>query len=243
MANGDLRTAYNAIELATLTTDLNEEHKRVITIEIAEESIQRKIIKYDKGASNHYDTMSAFIKSMRASRPDAALHYFTRMIEAGEDPKALARRIIIHAAEDVGMANPMALVVATSAFTALEVCGITEADKPLAEAIVYICESPKSNSVYNAINAAFHDTKTKSYGDVPLFLRDGSTANAKQYGNGEGYIYPHSIPGGWTPAQEYMPEGLEDAIYYKPTPYGNEAKVRQGRKERLEKYNKYVKGE
>lgn len=239
-ANGDLRSSYNAIELAVLTTTKNEEGKTVITLEIAEESIQTKKIKYDKSGSYHYDIMSAFIKSMRASRTDAALHYFARMIEAGEDPKAIARRIIIHASEDVGMANPQALVIATSAFTALQTCGMPEARLPLAQAIIYVCESPKSNTVYNAVNSAFYDIKTKSYGDVPLFLRDGSKLNKQNFGNGEGYIYPHNIPGGWTPIQEYMPEGLEGIEYYKPSPYGHESKVRQSRKDRIDKYNNWI---
>lgn len=239
-SNGDLRAAYNAIELAALTTNPNESGEVVITLEVAEESIQTKKIRYDKGASNHYDTMSAFIKSMRGSNAEAALHYFARMIEAGEDPKALVRRVIIHAAEDVGMANPQALVVATSAFTALEVCGITEARIPIAEAIIYICESPKSNSVYNAINSAFHDVRTKKLGEVPIHLRDSSTMNKNNFGNGEGYIYPHSLPGGWTPNQQYLPDNLVGVEYYRPKMIGNEAKVIQSRKDRLEKYNKWI---
>lgn len=237
ISNGDLRPAYNALELAVLTTQPKDGIIE-ITLEVAEDSIQQRSIRYDKGGSNHYDTMSAFIKSMRGGDATAALHYFARMIKAGEDPKALARRIIIHAAEDVGMANPQALVVATSAFTALEVCGITEGSIPLAEAIIYICESSKSNAVYNAIHQAFADVENKPLEEIPNSLRDTHYKGAKDYGNGKGYIYPHNIPGGWCP-QQYAPDNIHNSNYYKPTNNGFEATVNKTRQQRLEKYQQW----
>lgn len=237
-ANGDLRTAYNALELAVVTTK-HENDVVNITLEIAEESIQQRYINYDKGGSNHYDTMSAFIKSMRGGDSTAALHYFARMISAGEDPKALARRIIIHSAEDVGMANPQALQVAVSAFHALEICGIAEARIPLAEAIIYICEASKSNSVYNAINQAFMDVQNKPLEEVPNHLRDSHYKGAKDFGNGEGYIYPHNIPGGWTPVQQYAPNNIHGSDYYKPSNNGFEVNVKKARQQKMERYEQW----
>jgi len=240
---GDLRSAYNSLELAVITSDKSNNKKIYIDLKKIEEATQVRKINYDKGASNHYDTMSAFIKSMRGSDSNAALHYFARMLEAGEDPKAIMRRILIHAAEDVGMANPMALVVASSAATALEFCGITEGMIPMAEAIIYICESSKSNSVHDAIKLAIKDVKTKDIGEIPLHLRDSSELNSKNLGNGEGYIYPHLLPGGWTPNQQYLPDKLKDVVYYAPKNIGNETKVIQSRKQRIDMYNKWTTGE
>jgi putative ATPase len=240
-SNGDLRNAYNALELAVLTTPIGRTGTVCITLEVAEESIQQRMIQYDKGGSHHYDTMSAFIKSMRGGDATAALHYFARMITAGEDPKALARRIIIHASEDVGMANPQALQVAVAAFHALEICGITEGRIPLAEAIIFICESSKSNSVYNAINKAFEDVKNKPLGQVPNSLRDTHYKGAKDFGNGEGYIYPHNIPGGWTP-QQYAPDNIHGSEYYKPSNNGFEVNVKKARQQKLERYQQWKDG-
>lgn len=242
VANGDLRTAYNAIELAILTTSPRGE-KITIRLHDAEESIQRRVIRYDKGGSNHYDIMSAFSKSLRGGDSSAALHYFARMIEAGEDPKAIVRRLITHSAEDVGLANPQALVVCTSAMQALQVIGMPEARIPISQAIIYVCESPKSNAVMQAISQAFHDVQTKPAGEVPVHLRDSHYPGAKQLGHGEGYVFPHALPGNFTPNQQYLPDNLVGASYYKPTNNGFEAKVRAMRKERVEKYNKLTGGQ
>lgn len=236
VANGDLRTAYNALELAALTTP-EKDNEIVIDLEVAEESIQQRVIKYDKGGSNHYDTMSAFIKSMRGGDSTAALHYFARMISAGEDPKALARRIIIHAAEDVGLANPQALMLATSAFTALETCGMPEAAIPLSEAIIYVAESSKSNAVYNAMNRAFKDIENKEIMEVPIHLRDTHYKSSSELGNGKGYIYPHNVPGNWVP-QQYAPDNIHGSNYYVPSNNGFELKIKQKREERNRIYRK-----
>lgn len=243
VANGDLRAAYNALELAILTTDptiksIDDKMLKLITLEIAEESIQRRTIKYDKGGSNHYDIMSAFSKSMRGGDSTAALHWFARMLEAGEDPKAIMRRVMTHSAEDVGLANPQALVVATSAMTALEFTGMPEARIPMAQAIIYICESPKSNAVYQAISKAIDDVRNKENKDVPLSLRDSHYKGAKDFGNGEGYIFPHNIPYNWVP-QQYAPDNIHGSDYYHPTKNGFEQKVRELRKRREENYQKY----
>lgn len=244
VANGDLRAAYNALELAVITTEpsvksaFEDKMLKKITLEVAEESIQKRSIKYDKGGSNHYDIMSAFSKSMRGGDSTAALHYFARMLQAGEDPKAIMRRVMTHAAEDVGLANPQALVVATSAMTALEFTGIPEARIPMAQSIIYICESPKSNAVYKAISQAMSDIENKELLDVPIHLRDAHYKGAKQFGHGEGYIYPHNIPFNWAP-QQYAPDNIHGTEYYKPTNNGFEGKIRGLRKQREENYQKY----
>lgn len=244
VANGDLRAAYNALELAVLTTEpsiksaIEDKLLKKITLEVAEESIQKRVIKYDKGGSNHYDIMSAFSKSMRGGDSTAALHYFARMLQAGEDPKAIMRRVITHSAEDVGLANPQALVVATAAMQALEVTGIPEARIPMAQAIIYICESSKSNAVYKAISKAISDVENKELLDVPTHLRDTHYKGSKEFGHGEGYIYPHNIPFNWVP-QQYAPDNIHGSDYYEPTNNGFESKVRQQRKQREENYEKY----
>lgn len=238
VSNGDLRRAYNALELAVETTPPNEKGERIITLSIAEESIQKRAINYDKHGSEYYNIMSAFSKSMRGGDSTAALHWFARMLQAGEDPKAIMRRVITHAAEDVGLANPQALVVATAAMQALEFVGMPEARIPMSQAIIYICESPKSNAVYKAINQAIYDVENKPLGEVPLHLRDTHYEGAKQLSNGEGYIYPHNIPGNWVP-QQYAPDNIHGLEYYQPTNNGTEAKIRQARKERLRKYEEY----
>lgn len=248
VSNGDLRTAYNALELAISTTEPtiaspnDNSLIKKITLEVAEESIQKRVIRYDKGGSNHYDVMSAFSKSLRGGDSSAALHYFARMIEAGEDPKAIVRRLITHSAEDVGLANPQAMVVCTSAMQALEVIGMPEARIPIAQAIIYVCESPKSNGVMQAITQAFYDVRNKPLGEVPSHLKDSHYPGAKHLGNGAGYIFPHAIPGNYTPNQQYLPDNLVGSEYYQPTNNGFEAKVRQMRKERIEKYNSLMGG-
>lgn len=241
VANGDLRAAYNALELAVLTTPKNDAGEINITLEIAEESIQKRVVRYDKGGSEHYNIMSAFSKSLRGGDSTAALHYFARMIKAGEDPKAIVRRLITHSAEDVGLANPQALVVCTAAFQALEVIGMPEARLVIGEAIVFVAESPKSNSIYNAVNKAFDDIRDKELMPVPIHLRDTHYPGARELGNGEGYLYPHNVPGNWIP-QQYAPDNIHGSNYYVPTSNGSELKIRKLRDERIKNYKK-LKGE
>ncbi|MFY9135518.1 MAG: replication-associated recombination protein A, partial [Bacillota bacterium] len=225
-ANGDARTALNAIEVAALSTPAGEDGRIHITLEVAEDSIQHRALRYDGGGDMHYDVVSAFIKSMRGSDPDAALHYLARMIESGEDPRFIARRLMIHASEDVGMADSQALLVASAALAAVEKVGLPEARIILAHATIYIATAPKSNSVIRAIDAATDDVRTRSISDVPLHLRDASYRGASTFGHGVGYKYPHDYPGAWV-SQQYMPEGLEGRRYYEPGENPNEARVRQ----------------
>lgn len=195
MADGDARKALSALEIAALTTKPDEEGKIRLTIEIAEESIQKKVVVYDKKGDQHYDTISAFIKSMRGSDPDAALYYLAKMIYAGEDPRFIARRIVICSSEDVGNADPMALVLATSTLRAVEFIGMPEARIPLAQATIYIANAPKSNACYKAIEAALEDIRTEETMEVPDHLKDSHYPGAKNLGHGEGYKYPHEYGG------------------------------------------------
>jgi putative ATPase len=202
MSDGDARKALSAIEIAALTTPPDKNDQIKITIEIAEESIQKKVIVYDKKGDQHYDTISAFIKSMRGSDPDAAIYYLAKMLYAGEDPRFIARRIVICASEDVGNADPMALVVATSALRAVEFIGMPEARIPLAQATIYIAKAPKSNASYRAIEAALKDISTEETMEVPDHLKDSHYPNAKKLGHGKGYKYPHDY-GGYV-EQDYL---------------------------------------
>ncbi len=211
MADGDGRKALSALEIAALTTQPDAGGVTRITLVVAEESIQKKVIVYDKKGDQHYDTISAFIKSMRGSDPDAAVYYLAKMIYAGEDPRFIARRIVICASEDVGNADPMALVVATSALRAVEFIGMPEARIPLAQATTYIVLAPKSNASYKAIDAALEDIKTEETMEVPDHLKSGSYAGAKQLGHGEGYKYPHAFGG--HVEQEYLTKKKK---YYSP---------------------------
>jgi putative ATPase len=211
MADGDGRKALSALEIAALTTQPDAGGVIRITLVVAEESIQKKVIVYDKKGDQHYDTISAFIKSMRGSDPDAAVYYLAKMIYAGEDPRFIARRIVICASEDVGNADPMALVVATSALRAVEFIGMPEARIPLAQATTYIAMAPKSNASYKAIDAALEDIKTEETMEVPDLLKSGSYSGAKQLGHGEGYKYPHAFGG--HVEQEYLPQKKK---YYTP---------------------------
>jgi putative ATPase len=228
--NGDARTALNALELAALTTPPNDEGMRHITLQVAEEAMQQRSLNYEKDGDNHYDVISAFIKSMRGSDPDAALYWLARMVQAGENPRFIARRIVIQASEDVGNADPLALVVATAAAHAVEYVGMPEARIPLAQAAVYIACAPKSNASYMGINRAMQDIAEKRTEPVPIHLRDTSYKGAKKLGHGKGYKYPHDYPGGWV-EQDYLPEGVKSQIYYEPTQNGREA----GIKDRLDK--------
>ncbi|MDX9872157.1 MAG: replication-associated recombination protein A [Clostridia bacterium] len=222
-ARGDARLALNGLELAVLSTLPDEAGIRRIDLAIAEESIQEKAVIYDKMGDQHYDVMSAFIKSMRGSDPDAVLHYLGRMLQAGEDPRAILRRILIHAAEDVGLADPQALVVANAAAQAFEQVGLPEGRLLIAEAALYIACAPKSNSVLG-IYDAMNDVAQGAYGPVPLHLRDASYPAAKNLGHGRGYQYPHSYPGHYV-QQEYLPKELKNAKYYKPSLMGKDKGV------------------
>ena len=227
-ANGDARSALNAIELAVMTTELenNEIH---ITLDIAAESIQQKAINVDD--EQFYNMLSAFCKSLRGGNSDAALAWFARLICAGIDPRIIVRRLIAHASEDVGMANPQAMVQAVSAAQALEHIGMPEARLPIAQAIIFICESPKSNSIVTAVDAAFNDAMSIPDEPVPIHLRDTSYRGAHQLGNGEGYKYPHDYPG-HVVEQEYMPPSVKSKSYYFPSEMGTEGKILAHRKNR-----------
>src|ERR1039458_8798439 len=228
LADGDARKALNSLEIAALTTPPESDGTIRITLEVAEQSIQKKAVVYDGDGDAHYDTISAFIKSMRGSDPDAALYWLAKMIHAGEDPRFIARRIVIHAAEAVGLADPMALVLANAAFQAAEFIGWPEARIPLAEAAIYIATAPKSNSTVLAIDAALKDVQSGRTLPVPEHLRDASYKGAKRLGHGEGYQYAHDHPGHFV-VQDYLGA---DKRYYEPTDQGVEKKI----KERVEKW-------
>ena len=224
VCGGDARTAYNALELAVETTQPDSDGVRRIDLAIAEESIQQRNVSYDKDGDWHYDVISAFIKSMRGSDPDATLHWLARMCEAGENPEFIARRIIICAAEDVGTADPMALVVANAALQAVHFVGWPEGKLPLAEASVYVACAPKSNACSEGISAAIDDIHGKPFSGVPLHLRDSHYKGAERLGHGKGYKYPHSFPGHFTP-QDYLPEEFSEAQYYHPSENGREKAI------------------
>jgi putative ATPase len=221
VSDGDARRALNALELALKTTAPDSEGRIVIGLETAENSIQQRALRYDKSGDQHYDVISAFIKSMRGSDPQAVLHYLARMLHAGEDINFIARRIIIAAAEDVGLANPRALEVAVAAAEAVKMIGMPEARIILAEAALMVALSPKSNSAYLGIDSALEDVKSGRIGEVPLHLRDASYPGALVLGHGKGYKYPHDYPGHHV-KQQYLPSELEGAKYYIPTGQGAE---------------------
>ena len=213
ISNGDVRTALNALEIATLTTELDKDGVINITDEVIKNSIQERKAIFDKNGESHYDNISAFIKSMRGSNPDAALLYLARALKGGEDPMFLARRIVICASEDVGMANPNALVVATSAMQAVNMVGMPEARIILAEAAVYVAESKKSNASYLGINKALEDVETKDTGEIPMYLRNAPVKGMENLGYSKGYLYPHDFPG-HVVEQEYMPDKMIGTKYY-----------------------------
>ena len=225
VANGDARAALNALELGVLTTPRAEDGKIHIDLEVAQECIQKRAVRYDKDGDNHYDTISAFIKSMRGSDPDAAVYYLGRMLYAGEDVKFIARRIMIHAAEDVGMADPQALNVAVSAAQAVERIGMPEARIILAEAVIYIASAPKSNSVISAIDQAMEAVRTEKTRPVPVHLKDTHYKGAEKLGHGAGYLYPHDFPGHYV-KQQYLPDGMEGRTFYHPSDEGFEKEVK-----------------
>ncbi len=225
VANGDARAALNALELGVLTTPRAEDGKIHIDLEVAQECIQKRAVRYDKDGDNHYDTISAFIKSMRGSDPDAAVYYLGRMLYAGEDIKFIARRIMIHAAEDVGMADPQALNVAVSAAQAVERIGMPEARIILAEAVIYIASAPKSNSVISAIDQAMEAVRTEKTRPVPVHLKDTHYKGAEKLGHGAGYLYPHDFSGHYV-KQQYLPDGMEGRTFYHPSDEGFEKEVK-----------------
>ena len=212
-SQGDARVALNGLELAVLSSKPNENGVRVIGLSVVEESIQRPRVVYDNTGDEHYDIVSAFIKSMRGSDPDAAIYYLARMLDAGEDPLFIARRIIVHAAEDVGLADPQALQVAQSAAAALQFIGMPEGRIVLAEAALYVAKAPKSNSVITAIDNALAAVQSGKIGAVPNHLKDAHYAGAQKLGHGIGYQYPHDYPSGWV-AQQYLPDNLAGEKFY-----------------------------
>ena len=226
VCNGDARAALTAIELGILTTERGEDGKIHITIEVASECIQKRVISYDKTGDNHYDTISAFIKSMRGSDPDAAVYYLARMLYAGEDIKFIARRIMICASEDVGNADPMALVVATSASQAVERIGMPEAQIILSQAVTYVACAPKSNATYEAIGAAMSAVRNNVTPPVPTHLQDAHYKGAEKLGHGLGYKYAHDYPNHYV-EQQYLPDALVGTKFYIPTEMGYEKQIRE----------------
>ena len=224
-ANGDARTALNALELAVLTTD-PVEGKIHITLEVAEECIQKRALNYDKDGDNHYDTISAFIKSMRGSDPDAALYYLAKMIYAGEDPKFIARRVVICASEDVGNADPHALQVAVAAMEAVNFIGMPEGRIPLAQAVSYVACAPKSNAAYLGIDKALSDVRNIRIKTVPPHLKDAHYSGSKDLGHGIGYKYAHDYPNHYV-EQQYLPDELVGTVYYAPTDNGVERRIKE----------------
>ena len=223
IANGDARAALNAIELAVRTTKPVDGVIH-ITVEIAGESIQKKVMKCDE--QQYYDMLSAFCKSLRGGDSDAAIAWFARLIYGGVDPRIICRRLIAHASEDIGLANPQAMVQAVAAAQALELIGLPEARLSIIQAIIFLCESPKSNAVVMALDAAFRDAETIPDQPVPIHLRDTSFRGADKLGHGKGYKYPHDFPG-HVVEQEYMPPSVKGKRYYIPGELGSDGKIRQ----------------
>ncbi len=224
VAGGDARSALNAVELGILTTERAQDEKIHLTLSVASECIQKRAVGYDKSGDNHYDTISAFIKSMRGSDPDAAVFYLAKMLYAGEDIKFIARRIMICAAEDVGNADPMALNVAVSAALAVERIGMPEAQIVLSQAVLYVAAAPKSNSACNAVFAAMESVKANKT-TVPSHLRDAHYKGAKNLSRGTGYLYAHDYPKHYV-RQQYLPEEISDARFYEPGDNGYEKKIK-----------------
>ena len=226
VSNGDARAALTALELGVLTTDRSEDGIIHITIDVASECIQKRVISYDKSGDNHYDTVSAFIKSMRGSDPDAAVYYLARMLYAGEDVTFIARRIMILASEDIGNADPMALTVAVSAAQAVERIGMPEAQIILAQAVTYMASAPKSNSAVNAISRAMNVVGRTKTPPVPTHLQDAHYKSAEKLGHGLGYKYAHNYKNHYV-KQQYLPDGLTDEVFYEPSENGYEATIRE----------------
>lgn len=229
IADGDVRSALGAIELAVLTTPADEDGVIRVTLAVAEESIQKPMMRCDE--SLYYDMLSAFCKSLRGSDSNAALAWFARLIYAGVDPRIITRRIIAHASEDVGLANPIAMLQAAAADHDLQAVGMPEARLPIAQAIIAVCESPKSNSVVMAVDAAMADAEKGGFGAVPVHLRDTHYAGHERIGSGDGYRYPHDFPGHWV-RQEYMPPEVRGKQYYRPSEMGHEATIQKNHQAR-----------
>lgn len=225
MAGGDARAALNAVELGVMTTEPGEDGKVVIDLNVAQECIQRKALNYDKNGDNHYDVISAFIKSMRGTDPDAAVFYLARMLDAGEDPKFIARRIMICASEDVGNADPQALQVAVAASLAVERVGLPEGRIILSQAASYVASAPKSNACIMAIDKAQEMVKRADTGQVPPYLRDAHYGGARDLGHGIGYRYAHDYPEHYV-KQQYLPDAIRDERFYIPTENGYEKKIK-----------------
>ena len=225
VANGDARAALTAIELGILTTPRSDDGKIHITLEVASECIQKRVVQYDKTGDNHYDTVSAFIKSMRGSDPDAAVYYLAKMLYAGEDIKFIARRIMICASEDVGNADPNALVLAASAAQAVERVGMPEAQIILSQAAAYVASAPKSNAACLAISRAMEIVRTTKTAPVPVHLQDSHYKKKKKLGHGQGYLYAHDYPNHYV-RQQYLPDGLTDVKFYEPTENGYEKQIK-----------------
>ncbi len=226
ICNGDARVALNALELAVLTTDETDDNGIVITSEIISDCVQKRVLSYDKNGDNHYDVISAFIKSLRGSDPNAGLYYLAKMLESGEDPMFIARRLVISASEDVGNANPNALSVAISAMQGVHLVGMPEARIILAQAVTYIATSPKSNAAYMGIKNAIDDVRNIKIKSIPTHLKDAHYSGAKTLGNGKGYLYPHAFEKNYVD-QQYLPDELVGSVYYHPTENGYEQKINQ----------------
>jgi len=220
-ANGDIRVAFNGLELAVMTTVPNEQGIRNLSLEVIEESIQRKVVQYDKDGDQHYDVISAFIKSLRGSDPDAGLYWLARMLYAGEDPLFIARRLLIFASEDIGNADPQALQVALSVYQAVERLGLPEGRITLAQGVTYLASTLKSNSSYMGFLKALDEVENGISGEVPFHLRDSHYQGAKNFGHGKGYKYPHNYSGNFV-KQSYLPEEQQSKILYHPTTNGKE---------------------
>lgn len=226
VANGDARAALNAVELGVLTTNRSADGKIHIDLPVAQECIQKRAVRYDKDGDNHYDTISAFIKSMRGSDPDAAVYYLAKMLYAGEDIKFIARRIMICASEDVGNADPMALNVAVSAALAVERIGMPESQIILSQAVTYVAGAPKSNSAVKAISKAMRTVETEKMAPVPVHLQDKHYKGAEKLGHGQGYLYAHDYPNHYV-AQQYLPDPLVGTVFYSPSDNGYEKEIKQ----------------
>ncbi|MGH7496238.1 MAG: replication-associated recombination protein A [bacterium] len=235
LGGGDARATLNALELAARLAPVEANGRRKITLAFIQTALQRRAILYDRAGDQHYDTISAFIKSVRGSDPNAALHYLARMLEAGEDPKFIARRLIILASEDIGNADPMGLVVATSAFTAVTYIGLPEGALVLAQATTYLASAPKSNASCVALSQARTDVREKTLAPIPLHLRNAPTRLMVAHGYGKDYDYPHDHPGNFV-VQNYLPENLSEARYYRPTNNGTEADIANRLRQWWEKY-------
>ncbi len=227
-ANGDARTALNALELAATTTrpeSRKADAVRRITRAIAEEALQRRALIYDKTGDNHYDTVSAFIKSIRGSSPDAGLYYLAKMLASGEDARFIARRLVILASEDIGNADPMGLLIANAAAHAVEYVGLPEAQLNLAQAVTYLASAPKSNASYLGLKRAQADVETERARPIPKHLRDSRSGTGRPQPSDTPYLYPHDYPGGYV-SQPYLPDGVQSQPYYEPTDHGHEATIK-----------------